>query len=97
MGKFRGMATKRRKAQPVTWKGDEVQDAPGDDAERGADRAEGKTAVSVEDAAGRSRDDEAVDLPEAASDALSPDEKIAEVAEEHRERLASQGRGHGKL
>ena len=91
------MATRRRKAEPAKWKGDEVQDAPGDNAERGADRAEGKTAVSVEDAAERSRADEAVDLPEAATDALSPEEKIAEVAEEHQARLASQGRGHGKL
>ena len=97
MGKFRDMATKHRKAQPPKWKGDEVEDAPGDDAERAADRAEGKTAVRVEDAAERSRADEAVDLPEAASDALSPDEKIAEVAEEHQARQASQGRGHGKL
>ena len=79
------MATKRRKAQPAKWKGDEVQDAPGDNAERAADRAEGKTA------------DEAVHVPEAAADALSPEEKIAEVAEEHQARLASEGRGHGKL
>jgi hypothetical protein len=97
VGKFRGMATKRSKAQPATWKGDEVEDAPDDDAERAADRAEGKTAVSVENAAERSRADEAVDVPEAAEDALSADEKIAEVAEEHRERLASEGRGHGKI
>ncbi len=97
MGKFTGMPTKRRKAEPPKWKGDEVQDAPGDDAERAADRAEGKTAVSVEDAAERSRDDESVDVPEAAAGALSPEEKIAEVAEEHQARLASEGRGHGKL
>ena len=97
MGKFRGMATKHRKAQPAKWKGDEVQDAPGDVAERAADRAEGKSAVSVEDAAERSRADETVDVPEASPDALSPDEKIAEVAEEHQARQASQGRGHGKI
>ena len=90
------MATHRRKAQPAKWKGDEVQAAP-EGAEGAADRAEGKTAVSVEDAAERSRADEAVDVPEAAEDALSADEKIAEVAEEHRERLASEGRGHGKI
>lgn len=97
MNNFTDMTTKRRKAEPARWKGDEVQDAPGDDAERAADRAEGKTAESVQDAAERSRADEAVDVPEAAPDALAPEEKIAEVAEEHRERLASQGRGHGKL
>jgi hypothetical protein len=97
VGKFRGMTTRHRKAQPAKWKGDEVQDAPGDDAERAADRAEGKTAVSVEDAAERSRADEAVDMPEAAAGALTPEEKIAEVAEEHQARQASEGRGHGKL
>jgi hypothetical protein len=89
------MATHRRKAQPAKWKGDEVQAAP-EGAEGAADRAEGKTAVSVEDAAERSRADEAVDVPEAAPGALSPDEKTAEVAEEPRERQASEGRGHGK-
>ena len=92
------MATKRRKAEPAArWKGDGVEDTPGDDAERAADRAEGKSAVSVEDAAERAHADEAVDLPEAAADALSPEEKIAEVAEEHRARRAAEGPGHGKL
>ena len=89
------MTTHRRKAQPAKWKGDGVEVGPGD-AEGAADRAEGKTAVSVEDAAERSAADETVDLPEAAPDALSPDEKTAEAAEEHRERQASEGRGHGK-
>jgi hypothetical protein len=91
------MATQRRKAQPAKWKGDEVQDAPGDSAERAADRAEGKTAIRGEEAAERSRADEAVDVPEPAPDALSPEEKIAEIGEEHRERQASEGRGHGKI
>jgi hypothetical protein len=91
------MANERRKAQHAKWKGDEVEDAPGDSAERAADRAEGKTALSRADAAERSRADEAVDVPEAAPDALSPEEKIAEIAEEHRERQAAEGRGHGKL
>jgi hypothetical protein len=68
------MATKRSKAQPASWKGDEVGHA-----------------------AERSRTDEAVDVPEAAADALSPEEKMAEVAEEHQARQASEGRGHGKL
>jgi hypothetical protein len=90
---------KRRKHQPEPWKGDEVQEdrrAPGE-AERDADRAEGKSPITVADAAGRAADDDAVDPPTPAQDALSPEEKIAEVAEEHRERLAAEGRGHGKL
>jgi hypothetical protein len=90
------MATERRKAERAKWKGDGVEVGP-DGAERAADRAEGKTAVSVADAAEQSRADEAVDLPEPAPDALSPEEKTAEVAEEHRDRQASAGRGHGKL
>ena len=88
--------TGRRKAERAKWKGDGVEVGPAD-AERAADRAEGKTAVSVADAAEQARADDAVDLPEPSPDALLPEEKIAEVAEEHRERQASAGRGHGKI
>lgn len=92
------MATKRR-PKPEPWKGDEVQEdgrASGE-AERGADRAEGNTPISVADAADRAGDDDEVDLPARAPDALSPEEQIAEVAEEHRERMAAGDRGRGKL
>jgi len=92
------MPTKGRKHQPKPWKGDEVEDAPGTDAERAADRAEGNTPINVSDAVERAAEDEGVgDLPEPDRDALSPDEKIAEVAEEHAERLAAGERGRGKL
>jgi hypothetical protein len=92
------MATKR-KHQPEPWKGDEVQDdgRPPGEAERSADRAEGKTPVTVADAADRAGDDDAVAPPTPDRDALAPEEKIAEVAEEHRERQAAEGRGHGKI
>jgi hypothetical protein len=92
------MATRRRH-QPEPWNGDEVQrdGRASGEAERGADRAEGKVPLTVADAAERAAADEAVDPPAPDPDALSPDEKIAEVAEEHRERQAAQGRGHGKL
>jgi hypothetical protein len=92
------MPTKRKQAQPARWKGDGVQDAPEGEAEQAADRAEGKTAIDVAEAAQRSSEDESVDLPRAAGDHLTPEEKIAEVAEEHQEREAAEGRGpRGKL
>jgi hypothetical protein len=92
------MPTKGRKHQSKPWKGDEVEDAPGADAEHAADRAEGNTPISVSDAVERGAEDEAVgDLPKPDRDALSPEEKIAEVAEEHAERLAAGQRGRGKL
>ena len=69
------MAT-RRKKQPEPWKGDEVQEdgrGPGE-AERAADRAEGKTPLTAADAADRAHDedDEEVDLPRASPTACRP-------------------------
>jgi hypothetical protein len=91
---------RKRKHQPEPWKGDEVQEdgrAPGE-AERAADRAEGHTPISVADAADRAGDDDdEIELPARQSDGLSPDERIAEVAEEHQERMAAGERGRGKL
>jgi hypothetical protein len=96
------MATKGGKAQKgkaptPKWKGDEVEDAAEGDAERGADRAEGHTPITVDEAVERASEDEAIDAPAPARDALSPDEKIAEVAEEHHARIAAGDRGRGKL
>jgi len=93
------MARKGKEApQPAKWKGDEVQDAPDGEAENAAERAEGNTAITVADAADRASEDEAVGaLPKPGRDALSPDEKTDEVAEEHRERLAAGDRGRGKI
>jgi hypothetical protein len=94
-----GKTHQRDKAQPPKWKGDEVEDAAEGEAERAADRAEGHTPISLDDAVERASEDEAVgdDLPRPGRDALSPDEKTAEVAEEHRERMAAGDRGRGKL
>jgi len=92
-----GMTTRRAKAQPAKWKGDEVQDAPEGEAERAADRAEGNTPITLDDAVERASEDEAVELPTRARDALSPEEKIAEVAEEHQARKAAGDRGRGKI
>ena len=98
MGTFARMATKRSKHQPERWKGDEVEDAPEGAAESAADRAEGNTPLTVEDALERAEEDEAIGAPARPDrDALSPEEKIAEVAEEHAERIAAGDRGRGKL
>jgi len=88
----------KHKPPPERWKGDEVEDAPETEAELGAERAEGNTPITVADAAERAIEDEAVgDLPRPGRDALTPEEKIAEVAEEHRARIAAGDRGRGKL
>lgn len=90
---------KKAKKRPEPWKGDEVQEdgrGPGE-AERAADRAEGKTPVTVAEAAELEREDDEVDPPQRNPDGLSPEERIAEVAEEHRERMAAGDRGRGKL
>ena len=99
-----GMATKggkghkAQKAQPPKWKGDEVEDAAEGEAERAAERAEGHTPLTLDEAVERASDDEAVGPPPTPSrDALSPEEKFAEVAEEHQERLAAGDRGRGKI
>ena len=104
MTTLHGMATKggkghkRDKVQPPKWKGDEVEDAAEGVAESAAERAEGHTPITVEEAVERASEDEAIDAPPAAArDALSPEEKIAEVAEEHQERLAAGDRGRGKI
>jgi hypothetical protein len=97
------MTTKRGKgqhaqpAQQVKWKGDGVQDAPDGEAERAADRAEGNTPITLDDAVERASEDEAVTLPARDRDALSPEEKTAEVAEEHQARSAAGDRGRGKI
>jgi len=98
MARKSGKVNKPEKAQPPKWKGDEVEDAAEGEAERGADRAEGHTPITLDEAVERASEDEAIgELPAPARGALSPDEKIAEVAEEHRERLAAGDRGRGKL
>ena len=91
------MTTRRRKEQPPKWKGDAVQDAPEGEAERAAERAEGNSPITLDDAVERAREDEAVTLPARDRDALSPEEKRAEVAEEHQARSAAGDRGRGKI
>jgi len=91
------------KTAPARWRGDEVEDQPGDEAERGADRAEGNTPIpaNVEE----ERTDEPEELDQQAQSAQrrmphtdDPDEEIAETAEEHQERRdAGERPPRGKL
>src|SRR4029079_19495315 len=97
-GQLAAMA-KKRTPQPAPWQRDEVHEdgRRAGEAERAADRAEGKTPLSVADAADRAGDEDEVDLPRRRHDGPTPEEVIAEVAEEHRERMAAGERGRGKL
>jgi hypothetical protein len=82
------------------WTGDEVQDAPPGEAEQAADRAEGNRPVRTDTE--HERPDEPLESePEdevrRAPSGASPDEKIAEAAEEHREREATGRPPRGKI
>ena len=87
------------KKKPATWKGEAVQEAPADDAERAAESAEGNAPVSAERAAEPDPiEDEPVVRIARAPSGEDPDEKIAEAAEAHRERALSDDRpARGKL
>jgi hypothetical protein len=89
-----------RHRKPGRWAGEEVEDTKPGEAERAADRAEGNVAVPVE-APGRAEapEDEPVDERKRAPSGETPDEKIAEAAEEHQEAEEDHGRQppHGKL
>jgi hypothetical protein len=83
-----------------SWSGEEVTDAPPGEAEAGADAAEGNRKVTAgqqadrREGAGTQPEDQRVRRPSG----LTPEEKIAEAAEEHRRRAAEVGRlPHGKL
>ncbi len=96
-------APPERKAPPERWRGDAVEERPGDEAERGAERAEGNTPIPVD--VERERIEEPPDpdqqpmrVARRPPHAEDPEEEIAEVAEEHRERRAPNERPpRGKL
>jgi hypothetical protein len=98
-----GMAKKHRSGgAPGHWKGDAVEERPGADAERGADRAEGNDPIraDVEDERLRHGDLQAQpqsDHPRPASEAESEEDEIAEIAEEHQARDAEEQPPRGKL
>ncbi len=72
------------------WRGDAVEDGPGDEAERAAERAEGNTPVPVNIEREKIQDPPDPDqqplrVQPATEDAEDPEEAIEEIAEEHRE------------
>ena len=79
------MGHKRHK-KPGRWAGEEVEHAPPGEAERAAERAEGNATVLAEVAArDETLEEEAVDERRRAPSGETPEDKIAEAAEEHRE------------
>src|SRR3954468_4262927 len=95
-------AQPRHEAPPERWRGDAVEDRPGDEAERAAERAEGNAPVPVnvereriEDADPGEQPRHAQHRPQHTDD---PEEEIAEPAEEHQERRdAGERPPRGKL
>jgi hypothetical protein len=97
------MATRGDKAPAQRWRGDAVEDQPGDQAERAADRVEGNTPLPV------SVERERVQAPPVAEQGPQrvarrarhtgdPEEEIADIAEEHQERRdAGERPPRGKL
>jgi hypothetical protein len=102
MTKKAGQAPRQPKAPAERWRGDAVEDRPGDEAERAAERAEGNAPVPVnvereriEDADPGEQPRHAQHRPQHTDD---PEEEIAETAEEHQERRdAGERPPRGKL
>jgi hypothetical protein len=83
----KGGARKRGEAQPERWKGDEVEDSPGAEAERAADRAEGNSIVRADEEADRLHASNLGEPVEASSGARrkpTDDEEIEDLAAERR-------------
>jgi hypothetical protein len=83
------------------WSGEEVADAPGDEAERAAERAEGNSPVRADAEARRIRHEpieaEPEDTVRRQPSGEPPDDKIAEAAEAHRERDQDERPPRGKI
>jgi hypothetical protein len=97
----KGGAGKRGGAQPPRWKGGEVEDSPGVEAERAADRAEGNSVVRADEEAERLHALAAEpELGHAAGrrDRPTDDEEIEDLAEERRaRRAAGEPTPHGRI
>jgi hypothetical protein len=98
-----GMAKKHRSGGASRhWKGDAVEQRPGDDAERAADRAEGNEPIRADVEGERLRHGDLQAQPGSArprppGDAESEEDEIAEIAEEHQARDAEEQPPRGKL
>jgi hypothetical protein len=96
------MATKSEKktgrAQPSRWRGDAVEDNPGDAAERAAERAEGNAPIRAEAESERLHHPSLDDLPPKRREAGDTEQDIEAASEEHAARRASGERPpRGKL
>lgn len=85
------------------WRGDAVEERPGDEAERSADRAEGNTPVPTNGEQGKIQeppepDQEPLPVQRPPRDTEDSGDEIEEIAEEHRERRdAGERPPRGKL
>jgi hypothetical protein len=90
MGKKGKGPRQEPKAAPPRWRGDAVEDRPGDEAERAADRAEGNAPIPADVEWEREETPDPDQQPQSvhgrAAHTDDPDEEIEEVAEEHQER-----------
>lgn len=96
------MPIKNGSNQPARWKGQAVEAEPGDEAERGAERAEGREPVRAEEEARRLTDPDQPETEEGGYRATAPaegdgNEKVADAAEEHQESRSDRGSPRGKL
>jgi hypothetical protein len=98
-----GMAKKHRSGgTPGHWKGEAVEERPGADAERAADRAEGNEPIRADAEDERLRHGDLQAQPRSgrqppASEAASEEDEIAEIAEEHQARDAEEQPPRGKI
>jgi len=91
------------KTPPARWRGDAVEERPGGEAERAAERAEGNTPVSAN--AERKKVQEPPDphqqpqrVQRTPQDTADPEQEIAEIADEHQQRRdAGERPPRGKL
>ena len=102
MTKKKKAAAAEQKTAPPRWRGDEVEDRPGDEAERGAERAEGNSPIPARVEQERIEDPELDQQPQEVQRRMphtdDPDDEIAETAEEHQERRdAGERPPRGKL
>jgi len=94
--KLNPMANKKRPEEPASrWRGQAVERQPGDEAERAADRVEGREPVRADAEArrlGRGSEQDLEDqAPAVAAAGSAADDDTEQAAEEHRERQAAEG------
>jgi hypothetical protein len=95
------MAKKHHRHQAGSWKGEAVQERRSDDAEQGADRAEGNSPVRADAESERLHAPNIEEQPRERHHGESrtgdPEADTAEVAAEHQARTAGERSPRGKL